>query len=463
MKIVKKYILPIIISQVISFSSFAGDQYYNFLSGSQKAVVIGKITKKNGSNIFINVEKTISGEETPKKIKIDLKSDSINSDHVSLKENDFIVASVDRSNSIKNFYTVKWGIYKVDSLDYKKTKIIEPNYNLADNFSLSWFINSGAKKYDGIHIYKNLEEYNSRVLWYTINQSLYKNNSLILGKIEGFNIYNKILYLDVKKVFYGSAKQDSIVKVNLDYFDFMQSLFYRPKKDDFLLLNVDDTDPKNKVYTLPREEHLFQVSSLDYKSLKVINSKFNKQKEYIKALEWYIHSDGKEKDFYLPDGKLFLKDSNGSFIQIQDNMEIKKEKFSEILASKLHDVWRKPRKKADGTYNIKIKITKDPEWIKLHNNINEIDIANTNYEDLPSDWKKENLASAIIATNIIYDAIKNKTKIDEVFIENASSIIHDEWLKRNTWSKGGELDVPYSKLPEIEKAKDREIIKLAEK
>jgi hypothetical protein len=163
----------------------------------------------------------------------------------------------------------------------------------------------------------------------------------------------------------------------------------------------------------------------------------------------------------LPDGKLFLKDSNGSFIQIQDNMEIKKEKFSEILASKLHDVWRKPRKKADGTYNIKIKITKDPEWIKLHNNINEIDIANTNYEDLPSDWKKENLASAIIATNIIYDAIKNKTKIDEVFIENASSIIHDEWLKRNTWSKGGELDVPYSKLPEIEKAKDREIIKLA--
>jgi hypothetical protein len=356
---------------------------------------------------------------------------------------------------------VKWGIYKVDSLDYKKTKIIEPNYNLADNFSLSWFINSGSKKYDGIHIYNNLQEYNSRILWYTINSSLYKNNSLILGKLEGFNIENKLIYLDVKKVFYGSAKQDSIVKVKLEYLDFMDSLFYRPKKDDFLLLHVDDTDPKNKVYTVPREEHLFQVSSLDYKDLKIINSNFNKQKEYIKALEWYIHSDGKEKDFYLPDGKLFLKDSNGSFIQIQDNMEIKKEKFSEILASKLHDVWRKPRKKADGTYNIKIKITKDPEWIKLHNNINEIDIANTNYEDLPSDWKKENLASAIIATNIIYDAIKNKTKIDEVFIENASSIIHDEWLKRNTWSKGGELDVPYSKLPEIEKAKDREIIKLA--
>jgi hypothetical protein len=49
MKIVKKYILPIIISQVISFSSFAGDQYYNFLSGcSKSSVVIGKITKKNG-------------------------------------------------------------------------------------------------------------------------------------------------------------------------------------------------------------------------------------------------------------------------------------------------------------------------------------------------------------------------------------------------------------------------------
>lgn len=316
---VKKFILSIIISQVISFSSFAGDQYYNFLIGNQHSVVIGKVIKKDGENITLNVEKNLSGEETDKDIVVDLTSDYVNSDHVNIKENDFVVISIDKPSLFNSTFKVKWGIYKVDSLDYKKTKIIEPNYNLADNFSLSWFINSRTKNYDGINIINNLQEYNCRILWYTINSSNYKNNSLVLGKIEGFNIANKdkVLYFDVKKVFYGNVKQDSLIKVKLDYMGFMDSLFYRPKKDDFLLIHVDDTDPKNKIYTVPREEHLFQVSSTDYKTLKVINSTFNKQKEYIKALEWYIHSDGKEKDFYLPDGKLFVKKEDNSFLEIK--------------------------------------------------------------------------------------------------------------------------------------------------
>lgn len=142
------------------------------------------------------------------------------------------------------------------------------------------------------------------------------------------------------------------------------------------------------------------------------------------------------------------------------NKKMSKTQFTEKLASKLHDIWREPRKKSDGTYEPRLKDTKDEKWIKA-NNKKQVDIANTDYEDLPEDWKKENRDSALVATNIVFKAVANKTKMNDKFIEEASASIHAEWLKRNEWAKGGELDVPYSKLIEAEKAKDRNIIKLA--
>ncbi len=44
------------------------------------------------------------------------------------------------------------------------------------------------------------------------------------------------------------------------------------------------------------------------------------------------------------------------------------------------------------------------------------------------------------------------------FIEQGSTIIHINWLERNSWAKGGELDKPYAQLPEPEKQKDREAL-----
>lgn len=38
--------------------------------------------------------------------------------------------------------------------------------------------------------------------------------------------------------------------------------------------------------------------------------------------------------------------------------------------------------------------------------------------------------------------------------EQVGDEIHNEWLKRNTWAKGGELDVPFAKLPQNEQRKD---------
>ena len=140
--------------------------------------------------------------------------------------------------------------------------------------------------------------------------------------------------------------------------------------------------------------------------------------------------------------------------------ELKKEIID--LASRFHEDWRKSRLKEDGTYEPRWKkIKKDEKFIANAKNSDtvrvtsdgvEVDIANTSFIDLPFDYQEENLLAAEVVIKILLNQKKSLTP-DE--IERLSSIVHDEWLKRNEWAKGGELDVPYKDLPESEKAKDR--------
>lgn len=140
-------------------------------------------------------------------------------------------------------------------------------------------------------------------------------------------------------------------------------------------------------------------------------------------------------------------------------LDNKKEIIS--LASQLHEIWRKPRLKEDGTYEPRWKkIRKDIKFIESAVNSDtlrvtkegvEVDIANTSFIDLPFDYQEENLLAAEVVVNIL----KGKKCLTTKEIEELSDIVHEEWLKRNTWAKGGELDVPYKELPEVEKAKDR--------
>lgn len=163
--------------------------------------------------------------------------------------------------------------------------------------------------------------------------------------------------------------------------------------------------------------------------------------------------------------------SNDLIIQEQQPIEntqvlsakLSKKQFVVKLAGRLHQVWQHSRKKMpDGTYEPRIKETKDQNWIKANGGKNQLDIANTTYENLPSDWQAENKASAEIATNIVFKLISNKKTPDNKFIEESSAAIHAEWLKRNAWAKGNkDVDLPYAKLSEVEKEKDRVVIREA--
>ena len=142
------------------------------------------------------------------------------------------------------------------------------------------------------------------------------------------------------------------------------------------------------------------------------------------------------------------------------------------LGSLLHNEWRAPRKKEDGSFEPRIKVlVKTGEgkekWFdeaKVPSDATELkrqDIANTDFKDLDSHWQYENKASAEVAVAEVEKAIEAESSLDESFIEAASSTLHDKWLERNGSWAPPEQNKPYAELSEEEKEKDRVIIRKA--
>ncbi len=124
------------------------------------------------------------------------------------------------------------------------------------------------------------------------------------------------------------------------------------------------------------------------------------------------------------------------------------------LASALHEDWRKTRyNEADGSYNPRVKPTKDEAWIEA-NGSDQVDIANTTYEGLPSDWQAENQAAAEVVVGILGEAGGRVDLADETVREQVGERIHSAWLDRNDWAKDGDLGKPFAELPADEQAKD---------
>ena len=127
------------------------------------------------------------------------------------------------------------------------------------------------------------------------------------------------------------------------------------------------------------------------------------------------------------------------------------------LGDQLHDTWRAPRKLGDGTFDPRIKTTKDAAWIKK-NGTDQVDIANTSFKDLPADWKGENQAAAEVAMHEVFKAVESGRTLDKNFIEEASAAVHKGWLERNgKWAEPHQLK-PYAELSPAEQAKDRDQI-----
>ncbi len=137
-----------------------------------------------------------------------------------------------------------------------------------------------------------------------------------------------------------------------------------------------------------------------------------------------------------------------------------KEYFVQKMGSYLHEEWRKTRLKEDWTYEPRMKKSKDLAWTEKHGT-DDVDIANTSFEDLPSNWQYENLEAAKVAVELVYEKVASGEEITSEMIEEMSSVVHEKWLERNDWAKDWELGVSYDQLPEDEKAKDRAQVETA--
>lgn len=130
------------------------------------------------------------------------------------------------------------------------------------------------------------------------------------------------------------------------------------------------------------------------------------------------------------------------------------------LASEFHEDWRKTRIDDEGKFEPRIKGTSDSAWIESHGT-DQVDIANTAFADLPRDWQTENHAAAEVVVDIVNEYGGLVDVSDPEVRRNVGDRIHQAWLSRNEWAKGGELDVPFDKLPEDEQDKDINQISVA--
>lgn len=132
------------------------------------------------------------------------------------------------------------------------------------------------------------------------------------------------------------------------------------------------------------------------------------------------------------------------------------------LASEFHEDWRKTRMDESGAFEPRVKTTSDSAWIEAHGT-DQVDIANTKYGDLPADWQTENKAAAEVVVNILIERNANIDLSNEDVRNQTGAEVHDAWLSRNDWAKGGELDVPFVQLTPEEQAKDIAQIEIAQR
>src|SRR3989338_6890359 len=139
---------------------------------------------------------------------------------------------------------------------------------------------------------------------------------------------------------------------------------------------------------------------------------------------------------------------------------LKREILVSLVTSQAHEDWRREWKSQNGE-TARVKKTTDTAWAAAHNGKDHLDIAATAYEDLPSDWQRENRLAAEVAVDAVIAALEQGRVMDSLFIEEVSAICHEKWIERNALWASAEQKRSYFELPESEKEKDRLFVRRA--
>eukprot|EP00753_Platysulcus_tardus_P011973 PLAT3327.7.p1 GENE.PLAT3327.7~~PLAT3327.7.p1 ORF type:complete len:1249 (-),score=646.62 PLAT3327.7:3473-6736(-) len=121
------------------------------------------------------------------------------------------------------------------------------------------------------------------------------------------------------------------------------------------------------------------------------------------------------------------------------------------IASHLHQAWRRLRRREDGSYEPRLHVINGKTY----------DIAQMTYFELPQHFLDENLAAAECAARSAFAAVRAGQPLDDDFVEEAARQQYDAWLRRNAGTEEArEAAACYDELDEVEKNKDRTIVRL---
>mgnify|MGYP001590666354 CR=1 FL=1 len=79
---------------------------------------------------------------------------------------------------------------------------------------------------------------------------------------------------------------------------------------------------------------------------------------------------------------------------------------------------------------------------------------------LSANNRGENDASAKVVLTAIQDQLGAGGTLDDAFVEKASVVVHDEWMKRNSSWAPPEQMLPFDKLSQVEADKDRAMVRI---
>lgn len=153
--------------------------------------------------------------------------------------------------------------------------------------------------------------------------------------------------------------------------------------------------------------------------------------------------------------------SEKNFLKSNNRKKIKNMSYDEMIvaiANLTHESFFDIYQKANN--GSKVKTTIDKTWIEKHGT-NQADLAKLKYSELPSDWQKERWYGAKIALDTLLKTVKLGKPLNDEFIEYTSNIIHEKWLPRNMERAKDYHKLPYAKLSEFQKEKDRIFVRAA--
>ena len=126
------------------------------------------------------------------------------------------------------------------------------------------------------------------------------------------------------------------------------------------------------------------------------------------------------------------------------------------IAAALHEVWRSTRLQPGGTYLPR------PKRCQLGADTTVYDIANLNFKQLPPEFQDANLTAAHVACAFLERRCAEGMDLlgDTAFLEEGSAHQHEAWLEQNPWCTDPAQNCAYSELADVEKEKDRAIVRM---